>query len=50
MRQAEGSDGESISTTSARQAVTGHNVYVILFVSLLLAAIAGVGLVGYVWV
>jgi hypothetical protein len=43
------SNGHIISATDARQGVTGHNVYVVLFVSLLLAAIAGAGLVGYFW-
>ena len=43
------SNGQIISTTDARQGVTGHNVYVVLFVSLLLAAITGGGLVRYFW-
>jgi hypothetical protein len=43
------SNGHIISATDARQGATGHNVYVVLFVSLLLAAIAGAGLVGYFW-
>jgi hypothetical protein len=42
-------DGQIITTTDARQGVTGHNAYVVLFVSLLLTAIAGGDLVGYFW-
>lgn len=49
MREPERSDGHIISTTDARQGVTGHNVRVVLVVSLLLAATAGVVLVGYFW-
>ena len=49
MREPERSDDLIISTTDARQGVTGHNVSVVLIVSLLLAAIAGGGLVGYFW-
>ena len=49
MRDPERSDGQIISTTNARQGVTGHNVNVVLIVSLLLAATAGVVLVGYFW-
>ena len=49
MREAERSDGQTISTDDARQGVTGQNVRVVLVVSLLLAATAGVALVGYFW-
>lgn len=38
-----------ITVTEARQAVSGHNVYVVLGWSLALAIIAGVGLIGYFW-
>jgi hypothetical protein len=48
MREPEHSDGQVIiSTTEARQGVTGHNVRIVLMVSLLLAATAGVVLIGY---
>ena len=49
MRKPERSDGLIISTTDARQGVTGQNVNVVLTVSLLLAVTAGVLLVGYFW-
>ena len=50
MREPAHSDGQIIiSTTEARQGVTGHNVRVVLMVSLLLAVTAGVVLVGYFW-
>ena len=49
MREPEPADGLIISTADARQGVTGHNVHVVLVVSLLLAATAGVLLVGYFW-
>ena len=49
MRQPESSDGQTISTTDARQGVTGQNVRVVLLVSLLLAATAGVVLISYFW-
>ena len=50
MREPEHSDGQiTISTTAARQGVTGHNVRIVLMVSLLLAATAGVVLVGTFW-
>ena len=49
MREPEHSDGQVIGTTEARQGVTGHNVRIVLIVSLLLAATAGVVLVGYFW-
>jgi hypothetical protein len=49
MREPERSDGHVISTTAARQGVTGHNVRIVLMVSLALAATAGVVLVGYFW-
>jgi hypothetical protein len=38
MREPERSDRQIVSTTGARQGVTGHNVNVVLIVSLLLAA------------
>jgi hypothetical protein len=47
MRETLRSNGQIISTTDARQGITGHNVYVVLFVSILLAAIAGGGVVRY---
>jgi hypothetical protein len=50
MREPQQSDDQIISTTDARQDVTGHNVHVVLAVSLLMAATAGVVLVGYFWV
>jgi hypothetical protein len=49
MPEPQHSDGLIISTTDARQGVTGHNVYVVLFVSLLLMVIAGGGLIGCFW-
>ena len=49
MREPEHSDGQIISTTEARQGVTGHNVRVVLMVSLVLAVTAGAVLVGYFW-
>ena len=49
MREPERSDGQIIRTTDARQGVTGHNVRIVLIVSLLLAATAGGVLVGYFW-
>jgi hypothetical protein len=49
MREPERLDGLVIGTTQARQGVTGHNVRVVLSVSLLLAVTAGVVLVGYFW-
>ena len=49
MREPERSDGQTIGTTEARQGVTGHNVRIVLMVSLLLAAAAGAVLVGYFW-
>ena len=50
MREPAHSDGQVIiGTTQARQGVTGHNVRVVLMVSLLLAVTAGVVLVGYFW-
>jgi hypothetical protein len=49
MPEPQHSDGLIISTTDARQGVTGHNVYVVLFVSLLLMVIAGGGLIGFFW-
>ena len=50
MREPEHSDGQIIiGTTEARQGVTGHNVRVVLLVSLSLAVTAGVVLVGYFW-
>ena len=50
MREPEHSDGQIIiSTTEARQGVTGHNVRIVLMVSLLMAVTAGVVLVGYFW-
>ena len=45
MPEPQHSDGLIISTTDARQGVTGHNVYVVL----LLMVIAGGGLIGYFW-
>jgi len=47
MREPERSDGLIINTTDARQGVTGHNVRIVLMVSLALAATAGVVLIGY---
>ena len=44
----ERASGSAISATEARQGVTGHNVNYVLGVSLILAAIAAVGL-GYFW-
>ena len=38
-----------ISTTAARQGVTGHNVRIVLMVSLLLAVAAGIVLIGTFW-
>jgi hypothetical protein len=38
------SEGQVISVTEARQAVSGHNVNIVLGASLILAAVAGVGL------
>jgi hypothetical protein len=49
MPEPQRSDGQIISTTDARQGVTGHNVRIVLIVSLLLAATAGGVLVGYFW-
>jgi hypothetical protein len=49
MRKPEQSDGLIISTTDARQGVTGQNVNVALTVSLSLAVTAGVLLVAYFW-
>lgn len=49
MREPERSDAPTISTTDARQGVTGQNVRVVLTVSLLLAATAGAFLLGYFW-
>lgn len=49
MREPEHSDGQTISTTDARHGVTGQNVRVVLMVSLLMAATAGIVLVGYFW-
>lgn len=49
MREPKPSDGQVISTTDARQGVTGHNVNVVLIVSLLLAASVGIGLLAYFW-
>ena|SRR5438874_6611468 len=45
----ESSEEQAISATEARQAVSGHNVNIVLTASLILAAIAGVGLLAYVW-
>ena len=47
MGKLEPSDDRIISTTDARQGVSGHNVNVVLTVSLLLAVAAGVLVVGY---
>ncbi len=41
--------GEEVTLTQARQGVTGHNASVVLAVSTLLAALAGVALFGYLW-
>jgi hypothetical protein len=43
------SGDEAITVTEARQGVVGHNVNVVLLVSLLLAVLAGIGLYGYLW-
>jgi hypothetical protein len=37
------------TTTQARQGVTGHHVRTVLGVSLALAAVAGVVILGYFW-
>ena len=50
MRESEHSDGQIIiGTTQARQGVTGHNVRIVLMVSLLLAVAAGIVLIGTFW-
>ena len=49
MRELEHSDGQTIGTTDARQGVTGQNVRVVLLVSLVMAATAGIVLVVYFW-
>jgi hypothetical protein len=38
-----------VTVTEARQGVAGHNVNVVLLVSLFLAVLAGIGLYGYLW-
>jgi hypothetical protein len=48
MYDREQSGGRIISTTDARQGITGQNVRVVLIVSLLLAASAGIALMGWV--
>ena len=50
MPELEPVQGQIINTTDARQGVTGHNVHLVLAISLLMAATAGVVLVGYFWV
>jgi hypothetical protein len=50
MPELERLQGQIINTNDARRGVTGHNVHVVLAVSLLMAATAGVVLVGYFWV
>jgi Flp pilus assembly protein TadB len=42
-------EGEAITVTEARQAVTGHNVSLVLWTSLVLAVLAAVGMYGYLW-
>jgi hypothetical protein len=49
MREPIRSDRQIIKTTDASQGVMGHNVHAVLIVSLLLAAAAGIVLVGYFW-
>jgi hypothetical protein len=39
----------AVTVTEARQGVIGHNVSVVLLVSLFLAVLAGIGLYGYLW-
>jgi hypothetical protein len=49
----EGGAGEAIperSVTEARQAVSGHHVNIVLGASLVLAAVAALGLLTYVWI
>jgi hypothetical protein len=46
----ESSKEHAISATAARQGVSGHNVNVVLTASLILAAVAGIGLLAYVWI
>jgi hypothetical protein len=49
----EGGAGEGIperSVTEARQAVSGHHVNIVLGASLILAAVAAIGLLTYVWI
>jgi hypothetical protein len=48
MLEPEHSDSRIISTTDARQGITGQNVRIVLVVSLLLAASAGIALMGWV--
>jgi hypothetical protein len=48
MLEPERSDSRIISTTDARQGITGQNVRIVLVVSLLLAASAGIALMGWV--
>ena len=45
-----GERSQAISATEARQAVSGHNVNIVLTASLMLAVVAGVGLLAYVWI
>jgi hypothetical protein len=45
-----GERSQVISATEARQAVSGHNVNIVLTASLMLAVVAGIGLLAYVWI